>query len=638
VGNQSIGLCLSGGGHRASIFSLGALLYLVDAGRHRDIRAISSVSGGSLTSGFFAVQAKPIHLMDRAQFDSCAATWARQIAGSPAWYRTAFAVHALLFLIWVVLICMSWDWLPWLVHSITFNPPWWESQIGYLAAVCIWSGIVGRRPGGTLWGWWGTWLYLGILLPATFLLVFIWWSPLSWPWRMLIAVFAAGIIGARTHIADHALRATVFRNKQLRDIHSTLGYVFCTTEMQEGRHVFFARDFIYSYTAGLGQPADLRLSTAVQASANFPGAFPYRIFRIGKEHKFELGATPSYIGGRRWLTSLVLSDGGVQDNTGITWFVDAAERNDGLRQYLRWYTEPPFPSMLLQLHKSDCERIENQLIAMEHRPDLLVVINSSFAPSWRAARYHSIPVIGEIAALLDVQRVMYNHRGREQSRQLHRSFFNRSLAGAVVSIELYSQLFYESFADSDQVMQREAEQFLCREFGLLDLPHLLLQQYKRRAQIARSRQTHRREAKLAEVAARSRELEKRLEELQTQKAQAFPQLAEEERLEYEITKCKAEKREVNDSFLNEEAERKREGEEAGLSGQVPTTLRPLGVSATSVLLRHGYMNCMNICHLLQEGFPRFDDPPSPAEMQKLALGLPRGRYPSSSLQSVPFEG
>jgi hypothetical protein len=111
--------------------------------------------------------------MDRAQFDSCAATWARQIAGIPSWYRTAIAVHALLFLIWVVLICVSWDWLPWLAHLISFNPPWWESQIGYLAAVCVWSGIIGRRPGGTLWGWWGTWLYLGILLPAVFLLVFV---------------------------------------------------------------------------------------------------------------------------------------------------------------------------------------------------------------------------------------------------------------------------------------------------------------------------------------------------------------------------------------------------------------------------------------------------------------------------------
>ena len=32
---QSIGICLSGGGHRATVFGLGALLYLVDAGGAR---------------------------------------------------------------------------------------------------------------------------------------------------------------------------------------------------------------------------------------------------------------------------------------------------------------------------------------------------------------------------------------------------------------------------------------------------------------------------------------------------------------------------------------------------------------------------------------------------------------------------
>jgi hypothetical protein len=121
MGNKSIGLCLSGGGHRASIFSLGALLYLVDANRHCDIEAISSVSGGALTSGFFAVQPKPLHLMDRTEFDISAASWARQIAGSPAWWYGAFAIHALLFLLWVVFVCVNWGWFPWLAQPTTLR-------------------------------------------------------------------------------------------------------------------------------------------------------------------------------------------------------------------------------------------------------------------------------------------------------------------------------------------------------------------------------------------------------------------------------------------------------------------------------------------------------------------------------------
>jgi len=47
------------------------------------------------------------------------------------------------------------------------------------------------------------------------------------------------------------------------------------------------------------------------------------------------------------------------------------------------------------------------------------------------------------------------------------------------------------------------------------------------------------------------------------------------------------------------------------------------------LLRHGYLNCMNMCYLLLEGFPRFDDPPSLDEILQLARGVPRKRYPKS---------
>src|SRR4051794_19857362 len=49
-----IGVALSGGGVRASLFSLGALLFLVDSGLSRRVREIASVSGGSITNAFVA--------------------------------------------------------------------------------------------------------------------------------------------------------------------------------------------------------------------------------------------------------------------------------------------------------------------------------------------------------------------------------------------------------------------------------------------------------------------------------------------------------------------------------------------------------------------------------------------------------
>src|SRR3954447_25701665 len=51
---RPFGLALSGGGVRASLFALGALLYLVDSGLNRHVREIASVSGGSITNASIA--------------------------------------------------------------------------------------------------------------------------------------------------------------------------------------------------------------------------------------------------------------------------------------------------------------------------------------------------------------------------------------------------------------------------------------------------------------------------------------------------------------------------------------------------------------------------------------------------------
>ena len=50
-----VGLCLSGGGFRASLFHLGSLRRLNELGLLRGVRRISSVSGGSITAGVLAL-------------------------------------------------------------------------------------------------------------------------------------------------------------------------------------------------------------------------------------------------------------------------------------------------------------------------------------------------------------------------------------------------------------------------------------------------------------------------------------------------------------------------------------------------------------------------------------------------------
>src|SRR5262245_10464832 len=48
-------LCLSGGGYRAMVFHVGALWRLYEAGLLRDVKRISSVSGGSITAAQLAL-------------------------------------------------------------------------------------------------------------------------------------------------------------------------------------------------------------------------------------------------------------------------------------------------------------------------------------------------------------------------------------------------------------------------------------------------------------------------------------------------------------------------------------------------------------------------------------------------------
>lgn len=628
---KSIGLCLSGGGHRASIFALGALLYLVDAGRKDDVRAISSVSGGSLTSGFLAAQPKSLHDMKRAEFENCAAKWARQIAGSPAWWRAVMAMWVAFLLVWVLLICAGWGWWPWLARII--RPPWWETQLLYLAAVCVWARIVGIRPGGTFWGWWGTWLYLGVAGPVFLLPILVWWSPFSWWSRILTAFLAAVgfgyVFAQRNRVADLAFRATVCGGERLRNVHVVPRHIFCATEMQTGKYAVLSRNFLYSPDAGVGEPADLPLSAAVQMSANFPVAFPYRILHLAG-HGFKL------VGSFRLLSQilprLILSDGGVHDNTGVGYFLDAPTREARLRESLRRslaVTPESLPEPVRQ-------RVDRQLVELGERPDLLIVVNSSFPPAWRGSRFHTIPVVGEIAALLRVQGAMYDDHGREQCRELHRLFFERSQEGALVSIEQHPDRLHSLFRNRGR--DEEGLEDTLRDLGLPGLSKALIEYYGQRADAVIDRQVFGPDYKteLERSAERRRLLDERLRQLQAQKAQA-PSMLAEAKLDMEIDKCEIELRGLPDvEFRRVRREMERldeyrdESKETASSWSVPTTFRPLGLRATSELLRHGYLNCMNMCYLLVGGFPRFDDPPTTKELEQLACGTPRNRYPTLS--------
>src|SRR6476620_2400386 len=57
---EGIALCLSGGGYRAMLFHVGAIIRLNELGILPNLDRISSVSGGSITGGMLAVAWKKL--------------------------------------------------------------------------------------------------------------------------------------------------------------------------------------------------------------------------------------------------------------------------------------------------------------------------------------------------------------------------------------------------------------------------------------------------------------------------------------------------------------------------------------------------------------------------------------------------
>jgi len=86
-----LGISISGGGHRATLFGLGALLALVDLGLNRRVVQISSVSGGSVLNGFVALRCA-FEQQHAESFDPIAHELATVIVNkgvlTQAWIRT----------------------------------------------------------------------------------------------------------------------------------------------------------------------------------------------------------------------------------------------------------------------------------------------------------------------------------------------------------------------------------------------------------------------------------------------------------------------------------------------------------------------------------------------------------------------
>lgn len=206
---QHIGVAFSGGGHRAALFALGALLYLVDADKAPQVAAVTSCSGGSLTNAYSGLgdlrTESPTSFRERM----------RPLARACATTGTLFA------------------------GGITYT---------YLGVVGIVT-LVGLINAFVLGGWWAPLLVLATLAVVGGLLMFRGWLP------------------------EITFDQTLFHGAPLKRLNSGIDHVVCATDLQTCEHVYFSGTWVRSYRLGIGRPDPVSLSRAVQSSAAFPGGF-----------------------------------------------------------------------------------------------------------------------------------------------------------------------------------------------------------------------------------------------------------------------------------------------------------------------------------------------------------------------------
>lgn len=320
---RHIGVALSGGGHRASLWGLGALLYLVDAGKQPEVAVISSVSGGSITNGVIA------HEVDFGEVD--APIFERRL--------TPLVKH--------------------IADTGLFF--WGKSTNAYVLSVLA-AAAVGV-----------TTLIVGIVL--------VFRDGLTWPagitllGAVIVLTMTARWFEQRSRVVDRALARTHFSRDgvptALSGVDRSLDHVFCATELQSGDHLYLSPRFVSSYALGQGRPGNLRLSTAVQASACLPGAFAPR--RLPTEaHRFASGTVQPP-------REMVLVDGGVYDNMADQWI-------DGLAARLERLPELPTRGRVI---------------------DEAIVVNASSATAWTNVRGSKVMLLSELMTLKRVSSVLY---------------------------------------------------------------------------------------------------------------------------------------------------------------------------------------------------------------------------------------
>jgi predicted acylesterase/phospholipase RssA len=268
----NIEVALSGGGFRASAFSLGALLYLVHSHLNTRVVSIASVSGGSITNGFVASRCDDYasKTTDIQTFKLLAGLIARRIAFAGMW-RSPFVWLYLAVLTALLLTILM------IIAGAILNLSALALPVGVsLLALAM---VLAYFRGAPV-AWWMGWTFFG----------FPWW---------------------RTSLKDLSVKA----DSSLK----TVDHVFCATDLNNSLPIFFSTrggGRVLTRAYGMAELPNLSVARAVRASAAFPPAFPP--VHLPLPRKWDLPPLSRYPSITR-PRSVWLTDGGPYNNLGTDW-------------------------------------------------------------------------------------------------------------------------------------------------------------------------------------------------------------------------------------------------------------------------------------------------------------------------------
>lgn len=418
---RRIGVAVSGGGYRASLFALGALMYVhetccASSKPRRRVAALTSVSGGSITNGVLAHGLR-LGSDDDSRFDALARLIIRHTVSSGSMFAGPAARVYYIFLLPVTVGALLMLGATAVMHA-SFSVLWRTVAIPIASVGLLWLWLRALEAASDIKRDW-----LGSVTLSTLLVAglggILWLSHFvlsDAAWRLALAWLGAATLagaglavvwGLRGHLIqrnfetllEQALTERASGHPRLADVHTQTHHVFCATEVQVGDTAYLAHDAIRSRGFKPVGPGRMPTAFAVRASAALPVAFP-PAFLPGVEGKKEAGLTAR--GERRYAFStdhMTLQDGGVRDNLGVSWFHVAPELEE-------------------------------------------LVVVSAAANRHGLRRVVGVPLLGELQSLLNLVNIPYNSRERSQRRAVAVRLLGRpwasdrsTAAGAIIHIE-----------------------------------------------------------------------------------------------------------------------------------------------------------------------------------------------------------